>query len=61
MNIAMFYMELVYIGSWVTKLKILCFSDRHTSNISRLVNLKDYRLYGMKSHDSMCLYKHSFH
>jgi hypothetical protein len=32
-------------------LKSLCFFDGHASNISRLVNLKDYRLYGMKSHD----------
>jgi hypothetical protein len=32
-------------------LKSLCFSDGHTSNISRLVNTKEYRLYGMKSHD----------
>ena len=29
-------------------LKSLCFPDGHTSNISRLVNLKDYRLCGMK-------------
>jgi len=32
-------------------LKSLCFSYGHTSNISRLVNLEDYRLYEMKSHD----------
>jgi len=32
-------------------LKILCFPDRHASNISRLVNMEEYRLYGMKSHD----------
>jgi len=32
-------------------LKSLCFSDGHASNISRLVNIEDYRLYGMKSHD----------
>jgi hypothetical protein len=31
-------------------LKSLRFLDGHASNISRLVNLKDYRLYGMKSH-----------
>jgi hypothetical protein len=32
-------------------LKSLHFLDGHASNISRLVNLKDCRLYGMKSHD----------
>ena len=33
-------------------LKSLCFLDGHTSNISRLVNMKEYKLYGMKSHDN---------
>jgi hypothetical protein len=32
-------------------LKSLRFPDGHASNISRLVNLKDCRLYGMKSHN----------
>jgi hypothetical protein len=32
-------------------LKSLCFLDGHASNISRLVNTKECRLYGMKSHD----------
>ena len=32
-------------------LKSLCFPDGHTSNISRLVNTEECRLYGMKSHD----------
>jgi len=32
-------------------LKSLRFPNGHASNISRLVNLKDYRLYEMKSHD----------
>ena len=32
-------------------LKSLSFSNGHASNISRLVNLEDCRLYGMKSHD----------
>jgi hypothetical protein len=32
-------------------LKSLHFSDGHASNISRLVNIEDCRLYGMKSHD----------
>jgi len=32
-------------------LKSLRFSDGHASNISRLVNIEDCRLYGMKSHD----------
>jgi len=32
-------------------LKSLCFPDGHASNISRLVNMEEYRLYGMKSHD----------
>jgi hypothetical protein len=32
-------------------LKSLCFSNEHASNISRLVNLEDCELYGMKSHD----------
>jgi hypothetical protein len=32
-------------------LKSLRFPDGHTSNISRLVNIEDCRLYGMKSHD----------
>jgi len=29
----------------------MCLPDRHTLNISRLVNLEDCRLYGIKSHD----------
>jgi len=32
-------------------LKSLHFLDGHTSNISRLVNMEECRLYGMKSHD----------
>jgi hypothetical protein len=32
-------------------LKSLSFPDGHASNISRLVNIEDCRLYGMKSHD----------
>jgi len=32
-------------------LKSLCFSDGHTSNISRLVNIEECKLYEMKSHD----------
>jgi len=32
-------------------LKSLCFPDGHGSNISRLVNMEECRLYGMKSHD----------
>jgi hypothetical protein len=32
-------------------LKSMCFLDGHASNISRLVNMEEYRLYGMKSHD----------
>jgi len=32
-------------------LKSLCFPEGHASNISRLVNIEDCRLYGMKSHD----------
>jgi hypothetical protein len=32
-------------------LKSLCFPDVHVLNISRLVNIEDCRLYGMKSHD----------
>ena len=32
-------------------LKSLRFPDGHASNISRLVNIEDCRLYGMKSHD----------
>jgi hypothetical protein len=32
-------------------LKSLHFSDGHASNISRLVNTKECRLYGMKNHD----------
>jgi len=32
-------------------LKSLRFPDRHASNISRLVNMEEWRLYGMKSHD----------
>jgi hypothetical protein len=32
-------------------LKSLCFPDGHASNISRLVNMEECRLYGMKSHD----------
>jgi hypothetical protein len=32
-------------------LKSLRFSDGHASNISRLVNMEECRLYGMKSHD----------
>jgi len=29
----------------------MCFPDGHASNILRLINLEDYKLYGMKSHD----------
>jgi hypothetical protein len=32
-------------------LKSLHFLDGHASNISRLINMEEYRLYGMKSHD----------
>ena len=32
-------------------LKSLCFPNGHASNISRLVNLEECRLYEMKSHD----------
>jgi len=32
-------------------LRSLCFPDEYASNISKLVNLKDGRLYGMKIHD----------
>jgi hypothetical protein len=32
-------------------LKSLCFSDGHTSNISRLVNIEECKLYEIKSHD----------
>jgi hypothetical protein len=32
-------------------LKSLCFLDGHASNISRLVNMEECRLYGMKSLD----------
>jgi hypothetical protein len=32
-------------------LKSLCFPDGHASNISRLVNMEECRLYGIKSHD----------
>jgi hypothetical protein len=32
-------------------LKSLCFPNGYASNISRLVNLEDCRLYGMKNHD----------
>jgi len=32
-------------------LKSLCFLDGHASNISRLVNTEECRLYGMMSHD----------
>jgi hypothetical protein len=32
-------------------LKSLRFLDGHASNISRMVNIEDCRLYGMKSHD----------
>jgi len=33
------------------RLKSLCFLDGHASNISRLVNMEECRLYGMKSND----------
>jgi len=29
----------------------MCFAEGHASNISRLVNLEECRLYGIKSHD----------
>jgi hypothetical protein len=32
-------------------LKSLRFPDGHASNISRLINIEDCKLYGMKSHD----------
>jgi hypothetical protein len=62
MNIALFChcknIKLVYLESWVVKLKasfaldkILHFPDGYASNISRLVNSEDCRLYKMKSHD----------
>jgi hypothetical protein len=38
--------QLVY--QW---LKSLRFPDGHASDILRLVNLEEYKLYGMKSHD----------
>ena len=38
----------LYVDQW---LKSLRFPYGHTSNISRLVNLENYRLYEMKSHD----------
>ena len=42
-------------------LKSLRFPDGHASNISRLVNIEDCRLYGMKSHDCHVFCKHSSH
>jgi len=62
MDIALFChcknIELVYLGSWVAKPKasfaidkILRFPNGYASNISRLVNSEDCRLYKMKSHD----------
>ena len=47
---------LVY--KWIKSLRFL---DGHASNISRLVNIEDCTLYGMKSHDATCLCKHSSH
>jgi len=41
-------------------LKDLRFLDGYASNISRLVNLEDDKLYGMKSHVVTYLCKHSF-
>jgi len=38
----------LFVYQW---LKNPCFSYDHTSNITRLVNLIDYRLYGIKNHD----------
>jgi len=40
--------------------KSLSFPDGYASNISRLVNLEDYKLYGMKCLTVTCLYKYSF-
>jgi hypothetical protein len=42
-------------------LKSLCFPDGHASNISRLVNIEDCILYGMKVMIAICLCKHSYH
>jgi hypothetical protein len=46
-------------------LKSLCFSNGHASNISRLVNLEDCRLYGVRSHDyhmfMQTLIPHDYH
>ena len=42
-------------------LKTLRFLDGHASNISRLVNIEDCRLYGMKNHDCHVFCKHSSH
>jgi len=42
-------------------LKSLCFLDGHASNISRLVNIEDCILYGMKVMIAMCLCQHSYH
>jgi len=42
-------------------LKSLCFPKAHVLNISRLVNMEECKLYGMKSHDYHVFMKHSFH
>ena len=42
-------------------LKSLHFPDGYASNISRLVNTEECKLFGMKSHDCMCLCKHLSH
>jgi hypothetical protein len=41
------------------RLNSLRFPDGHTSNISRLVNMDECRLYGMKSHDCHVANTHS--
>jgi len=41
-------LEAVLVYKW---LKSLRFPDGHASNLSRLVNIEDCRLYEMKSHD----------
>ena len=38
-------------------LKSLCFPDGHASNISKVVNLEECRLHGMKSHDCLVYMK----
>ena len=52
------YTKFLFVYEW---LKSLWFSNGYALNIARLVNLREHRLYRMKSMTSMCLCEHLFY